>query len=360
MAIIEHIYEALLDDAAFDALPARLADMVGARSATFQTVVGGAPVHIASHYFSAEMGAYYMANGIGAVDTWNSVVIEKGLANRAVASDDIMTRQDFERGAFYNDFFRRFGDDTGISLGAIIQTRDGHVGLGLHRALTDAAYGDEARCALQAALPHLRRLAEARTLLTAADVRQRDAEAMLHGQAAPVLLTDGAGRVLFANAAAETLLDGADGLTSRLGVLRAVGPQAARLETAIARAASAVPTADAILVVRPSGAAALRVVVSPHRAPGALPGRALILIEDPAAGDDGVHGRLRQMFGLSPAEADLAVRLAEGRTPAEIAEARRVLPSTVRTQLNSLMAKTGARRQSDLVAIVARLPRPAS
>ena len=360
MAIIEQIYEALLDEDAFDALPARLAALVGARSATFQTMVGATPVHVASHYFNAEMGAYYLENGLGAVDSWNLLCIGKGLLNRAVNADDLMTREQFRDGAFYNDFFRHFGDDTGVSLGAIIQTRDGHVGLGLHRALTDAAYTEEARAALDGALPHLRRLAEARSLLAASDARTRDAQAVLHGQALPVLLTDHAGRIVFANAGAEALLAQGDGLVSRLGALRAVGPLAGRLEAALAKAAAPAPRADAILLPRPSGRGALRIVVTPHRAVGALPGRALVMIEDPSVGNGDAGERLRLLFGLSPAEVDLAIRLSEGQTLADIAEARQVLASTVRTQMNTLMAKTGARRQSDLVALVNRLPRPAS
>ena len=356
--IIEQIYEALLDDEAFDALPARLAALVGARSATLQTVVDETPVHVASHYFSDEMGAYYLANDIVALDPWTPIVIQKGLMNRAVCADDFMSRAEFKDTAFYNEFFRRFGDDTGVSLGSIIQTREGFVGLGLHRALGDAEFGEEARSALQIALPHLRRLAETRSILTAADARIRDTEAMLHGQATPILLTDGDGRILFANASAMTLLDSGDGLVSRLGFLRTLGPQAARLESAIAKATCAAPTADAILVLKPSGADPLRVVVTPHRASGARPGRAMITIEDPSAQDPGISDRLRLLFGFSPAEVDLAVRLSQGLSLNEIAQARQVLPSTIRTQLNSILAKTGAPRQSDLMSIIGRLPRP--
>lgn len=359
MALIDTIYDALLDDAAFDALPAQLAAAVGARSATFITMAGDTPVHVAGHYFSEEMNAYYLTHGISELDVWNQIVIERGLLNRAISADDFMSRAAFRDSAFYNEFFRRFGDDTGVSLGAIIQTREGHVGLGLHRALTDAEYDGEARAALGAAIPHLRRLAETRARLTLTAERLTDIETLLHGQAAPILLAGASGRILFANAAAVGLLAQADGLASRHGMLRAAGADGARLEAALAAAAGATAASEAVMVGRPSGRPPLRLVVAPHRGLNARPGRAMVMIDDPAAQDPGLDERLRGLFGLSPMEARLAVLLFEGRSLAEIADERGVLASTVRSQLNAVMLKTGTARQSTLTALIGRLPRPA-
>jgi DNA-binding CsgD family transcriptional regulator len=50
----------------------------------------------------------------------------------------------------------------------------------------------------------------------------------------------------------------------------------------------------------------------------------------------------------------VALALAEGLTPAEIAEARGASLHTVRNQIKAALAKSGARRQSDLVALVVR------
>lgn len=359
MALIDTIYDALLDDAAFEALPAQLAAAVGARSATYITMAGETPVHVAGCYFSEEMSAYYLTHGIGELDVWNQIVIERGLLNRAISADDFMSRAAFRDGAFYNEFFRRFGDDTGVSLGAIIQTQEGFVGLGLHRALMDAEYDGEARAVLGDAIPHLRRLAETRARLTLTAERLNDIETLLHGQAAPILLTGAGGRILFANEAAVGLLARADGLASRQGVLRAAGPDRARLEAAIAAAAGATGASEAVSVGRPSGRLPLRLVVAPHRGLNARPGRAMVMIDDPTARDLGLDERLRELFGLSPTEARLAVLLFEGRSLTEIAEARGVRDSTVRTQMNAVLLKTGAARQSALTALIGRLPRPA-
>lgn len=61
-------------------------------------------------------------------------------------------------------------------------------------------------------------------------------------------------------------------------------------------------------------------------------------------------------FDLSPAEARVAVRTARGDSPADISRLHGVSHSTVRTQLQSVFAKTGAARQSELVSILSALP----
>lgn len=59
-----------------------------------------------------------------------------------------------------------------------------------------------------------------------------------------------------------------------------------------------------------------------------------------------------RLFGLSPAESVVVLALAEGASPAEAARTLGVAVSTVRSQLRSIYAKTGVRRQADLVSLV--------
>src|SRR3954470_3143314 len=58
---------------------------------------------------------------------------------------------------------------------------------------------------------------------------------------------------------------------------------------------------------------------------------------------------LQEVFGLTKAEARLAVRLACGETVEDIAEEHDVSISTARVQLKSVFAKTGTSRQAELV-----------
>jgi DNA-binding CsgD family transcriptional regulator len=62
--------------------------------------------------------------------------------------------------------------------------------------------------------------------------------------------------------------------------------------------------------------------------------------------------RLRAEFGLTKAEARLALRLAEGSSLASAAQAFDVKLTTIRSQLQQVFAKTGTSRQSELVAML--------
>jgi DNA-binding CsgD family transcriptional regulator len=62
--------------------------------------------------------------------------------------------------------------------------------------------------------------------------------------------------------------------------------------------------------------------------------------------------RLRAEFGLTKAEARLALRLAEGSSLASAAQAFNVKLTTIRSQLQQVFAKTGTSRQTELVAML--------
>jgi DNA-binding CsgD family transcriptional regulator len=64
---------------------------------------------------------------------------------------------------------------------------------------------------------------------------------------------------------------------------------------------------------------------------------------------------LRKAFNLTPAEGKLAVLIAQGNSPEQIAEQLGIARVTARNQLRAVFAKTGTHRQSELVALLARL-----
>jgi len=64
---------------------------------------------------------------------------------------------------------------------------------------------------------------------------------------------------------------------------------------------------------------------------------------------------LQRMFGLTGAETHLALRLAQGDAPLDIARSWRLSRTTIRSQLASLFAKTETKRQAELVALLGRI-----
>lgn len=80
---------------------------------------------------------------------------------------------------------------------------------------------------------------------------------------------------------------------------------------------------------------------------------AIILATPVTAGQAPSQQLLEGLFDLSPAEARVARAIANGETVEAIAAAHRMSSQTVRTQLKSVFAKTGAHRQAELVRLLA-------
>jgi DNA-binding CsgD family transcriptional regulator len=79
------------------------------------------------------------------------------------------------------------------------------------------------------------------------------------------------------------------------------------------------------------------------------PGRVLVTMRPVAADPTFDAVTLDRLFGLTPAEARLAVALAGGRSLAEYGAERKVTENTLRTQLAHVLRKTEASSQRDLV-----------
>jgi pimeloyl-ACP methyl ester carboxylesterase/DNA-binding CsgD family transcriptional regulator len=87
-------------------------------------------------------------------------------------------------------------------------------------------------------------------------------------------------------------------------------------------------------------------------------GQPLVLIE-PLLGEwtTEMNTLLGTTFGLTEAETAIAAGLAEGFTATELSQRRGVSILTVRTQIKSLLAKTGAASQTDLMRLLMSLSR---
>ena len=114
-----------------------------------------------------------------------------------------------------------------------------------------------------------------------------------------------------------------------------------------------IPHEDAQLAVRVHGAATLDGLTA------ALPSARIALVawspwETPQL-DDRV---LRELFRLTPREAELALALALGASPRQAATELRISTETARTYLRRIFRKTRVSRQADLVRLVVSNCRP--
>jgi len=177
---------------------------------------------------------------------------------------------------------------------------------------------------------------------------------LLHG----VVLVDGEARVIFANQAAESILRAGRGLSVRHDGLRAEIPgETRRLRRLIAQCAasgSSLGGTEGRLRLSCEHRMPLTVFVAPHYSRfgwiDVVRPRAILFITDPEATVAARRQWLREDFGLTSAEAAAEIVKADGLRL--VAGRLGVSLETVRTHLAHVFAKTGTRRQAELVRLI--------
>lgn len=172
----------------------------------------------------------------------------------------------------------------------------------------------------------------------------------------PVLLVDSDASVRYANAAAKALIDG-DGLIKAVNEILSThhANDGQRLKSAIADTCANGAGRVVILGSEGTGQPLVVLVLPFHEESQTERGRALVLVRSGKGMSEILTNSLRQLFRLSPAEASITVALGTGMDLNELAQQRGVKLNTLRSQVASIMAKTGTRRQAQLVALVARI-----
>jgi DNA-binding CsgD family transcriptional regulator len=162
-----------------------------------------------------------------------------------------------------------------------------------------------------------------------------------------VLVTGRDLRLLGSNRAARRLLSEGDGLAASERCIVASTPAATHeLRRGIELAARG--EARRLSVPR-TGRAPLALLVEPH--PQALgAGAAVIFATDPERGRSPARATLASRYGFTPAECDVAQRLAAGADLERIGAELGITLSTVRGHLKHVFAKAGVHRQAELVA----------
>ncbi|MGQ0444695.1 MAG: helix-turn-helix transcriptional regulator [Beijerinckiaceae bacterium] len=266
-----------------------------------------------------------------------------------VTGEMIFSPWELDHLPFNTEFMAPFKIGTGAAMRLAGEGRSSLV-LGLLADLGSEPISASETEALRALLPHMQRAGQLALQLGVA--RQ---EGLLNALATferGAVLLDWRGRVLRMNAKAEAMMG--VGIAVRGGMLTAASRDG---DTALQKLIGSVIAPGPLHDVEPIGAVALaRPGARPlvvHGAPLARSAqdmfqqaRAILTIDDPNA-RQAPHGPiLRQVFGLTAAEADVAIALASGRDIEEVAQIRGVSIGTLRNQVKTVFAKTDTSRQA--------------
>ncbi|HEX2544725.1 MAG TPA: helix-turn-helix transcriptional regulator [Ramlibacter sp.] len=222
---------------------------------------------------------------------------------------------------------------------------------GLQRPADARPFADDTKVLFDRLRPHLRRACQISHELQSARRRAALSTAVLDGLAQAAYVVSGDGSLLFANTAGLRQLRLAVPFRHGRGKLQLGAQNTARFEAALAAATSARKRAATDLAESVNGERwVLRVLPM-----ASDPACALVYVA-PTARCTTPAAVLQRLFSLTKAEAEIAFHVADGLTVKEIAFERQVSELTVRAQVRSLLAKTGAQRLSALTALMQSIP----
>ncbi len=275
-------------------------------------------------------------------------------------ADLLVPDAEYIRSEYYNDFYAPIGLRHGF---ATLIHNDGQMTSVLvgHRSV-DRGPADETDLeVLRRLTPHLQRARMLSLQLGTLQRQERIGHDLLDQIPIGLLFLDAKGRFVSANARGDEILREQDGLELSQGRLAAAHISDTRALGAIVAAACAPElrqesSAMSLRLDRPSGRRHLELMACPidheSRFWYERSAAAFLVVSDGETELKGAAARLRDLFGLTHAEAELTVALARGATVKEWARQRGVSVETVRWQLKQVFAKTGTSRQPELMRLV--------
>ena len=264
-------------------------------------------------------------------------------------------KRGFERSEFYNDWLRPQGVYDAIG-GVIRRSASSLTVLTVLRTERAGLVTPADERLFLRLLPHLRRAIDIHRRLYGARLQRDGALRALDALEIGVLLADAGARVTFANRAAEAILRRADGLMLARGRLRAARAEDSEKLTRLIKDAAGTALgvgddAGGILALPTRAGRPVSVLVSPCPRLGLLEPAVLVFLGTPRTSAEIDHRQSARYYGLTPAQARLLRALIEGDRISDYAESAGITLNTARTHLKQIFAKTGTKRQTDLVRL---------
>lgn len=211
--------------------------------------------------------------------------------------------------------------------------------------------------------PHLVRAVRLHDERLRMKAEQSSARALLDSAGTALLLLSEKGQIRLANAPAQRLLEDRGLIHAERGHLRANDPALnTKLHELIGRVGLPLSQVNQGSLVLANDAVTLWATASRLARPGDSPLAAeapavALSLTDPTRRPRLIPEPLQRLYGLTPAEAHVALQLADGLSAEEIALRTGVMLDTTRTHIKRSLSKMACNRQGELVALVLRAAR---
>ena len=272
---------------------------------------------------------------------------------------DLYTAEELKTSRTYNEAYRRGRYQQGVNV-RLAGPGGSPMTWSLADPVASAGWGSSQIAMVRRLMPHVRQFIRVRQALVRAQAGDTTVTALLETPRIGVVHLDRRGRILAVNDRARRLLRQGEGLSDADGVLQVRAPDdQARLARLVAEAlptSRAVPVSGSMLLGRAAGVPPLVVHVKPVGVPspdyGARHVAALVLLVEP-----GRHPRLdpdvvTRTLRLTPAESQVAVWVADGKSVRDIALATGLTEGAIYWHLKQIYKKLPISRQVDLVRLV--------
>lgn len=271
---------------------------------------------------------------------------------------ELMTPQEFAEDRVLCEVINRFGNHWVV--GAVAQEPTGHlIMFDIQRKIGSAHFSDDEVARLNRLKPDLVRSVYLASRLAFSEAKTITNTLSSLGLPAAVLGADG--RVMATNEDFESLAP-IIRTAARDRLLVSKQPVQKLLTDALARLAAMVkPTVQSIAAPLQDGCAPLILHLLPvRRAAKDIFSRSLAILVVTGVGTVGPPDMrvLSGLFDLTPAEVKVARALLAGLPSSRIAMENGVVDETIRSQVKSILRKTGTRRQSELVMLLSGIVSP--
>ncbi|MCY1427647.1 hypothetical protein D9M71_435040 [compost metagenome] len=282
---------------------------------------------------------------------------------KVVTLEEFVSQEDWLNSEFYKNFLEPVG--VFHILGADITTSDGALcRIRVCRGVESPGFVDEDKAFLAHFIPHLERSVALHTQINRIETERNLYAGAVDQFAVGTIILDENGKILQTNQVADRLLKEKDGLKISADNLQVGTPRDCQefrrlVKQALQSQRGERPSVvEAMRVQRPSGRADLGIIVRSVPLSEWNEGKhcpsVVIFVSDPEQEASAPQEIVKALFDLTPAEAQLAMLLANGLTLDEASEELGISRNTARAHLRATFSKTGVTRQTMLVRLILR------
>ncbi len=359
--LVERIYDASLDAALWpQALEQACAFVQGCSTLlVYQSSGLTAPALIHTwgenlHYFQLYHDRYAKLDPLAP----SAFFLEVGKVH---ALDDVMPMAEFRASRLYNEWAKPQGILDALHVN-LERTATGAAAMIIRRRECDGPFGPDAKSRFQLIAPHLQRAIAIGKVIDFHKANETALSKTLDGLDAAVMLVAANGRLVHFNSAGSAMLTKADTLSAPNGRLSAVDP---RVDMELQEAKAGAARGDIGLGVkgvaislesddRTSKVAHILSLASGRRR-DMLHSQAVaaVFVRRTTFAEPAPLKIVAQLYGLTAAEVRVLAALAASSSIADMARMLGLGEATVKSHLQRLFTKTGARRQLDLIKLLA-------